>query len=144
MSKTKTIVGWILSALVGLFLIGASGVPKFFDFPGKEEMMAHLGLPLDLLPTIGTIEIAVAVLTLIPQTAFLGAILTTGYLGGAVVTHLRVGDGLFEILFPVILGVLMWTGLALRKPILFSLLLGGEAVSSSHRSDEPAHVSGRS
>lgn len=127
MPKTKTITGWILSALVGLFLIGASGVPKFLDFPGKEEMMAHLGLPLILLPTIGTIEIAVAVLTLIPQTAFLGAILTTGYLGGAVVTHLRVGDGLFEILFPVILGVLMWTGLALRKPILFSLLLGKEA-----------------
>jgi hypothetical protein len=126
MSKTKTIVGWVLSALAGLFLIGASGVPKFFDFPGKEEMMAHLGLPLDLLPTIGTIEIAVAVLYLIPKTAFLGAILTTAYLGGAVVTHLRVGDGLFEILFPVILGTILWTGLALRKPILFSLLLGSE------------------
>jgi hypothetical protein len=126
MSKTKTIVGWVLSALAGLFLIGASGVPKFFDFPGKEEMMAHLGLSLDLLPTIATIEIAVAVLYLIPRTAFLGAILTTGYLGGAVVTHLRVGDGLFEILFPVIVGVILWTGLALRKPILFSLLLGSE------------------
>jgi hypothetical protein len=126
MSKTKTITGWVFSALVGLFLIGASGVPKFLDFPGKEEMMAHLGLPLDLLPTIGTIEIAVAILYLLPWTAFLGAILTTGYLGGAVVTHLRVGDGLFEILFPVILGVLMWTGLALRKPILFALLLGSE------------------
>jgi hypothetical protein len=134
MSKTKTITGWVLSALVGLFLIGASGVPKFFDFTGKEEMMAHLGLPLDLLPTIATIEIAVAVLLLIPRTAFLGAILTTGYLGGAVVTHLRVGDGLFEILFPVILGILMWTGLALRKPILFSLVLGSDPVSLSEAS----------
>jgi hypothetical protein len=130
MSKTKTIVGWVLSVLAGLFLIGASGVPKFFDFPGKEEMMAHLGLSLDLLPTIGTIEIAVAVLYLIPRTSFLGAILTTAYLGGAVVTHLRVGDGLFEILFPVIVGVILWTGLALRKPILFSLLLGSETKGS--------------
>jgi hypothetical protein len=129
MSKTRTIIGWVLSVLVGLFLIGASGVPKFFDFPGKEEMMAHLGLPLDLLPTIAVIEIAVAVLFLIPRTAFLGAILATGYLGGAVVTHLRVGDGPFEILFQVILGILMWTGLALRKPILFSLVLGSEPVS---------------
>jgi hypothetical protein len=126
MSKTKTIVGWVLSALAGLFLIGASGMPKFFDFPGKEEMMAHLGLSLDLLPTIAVIEIAVAVLYLIPKTAFLGAILTTGYLGGAVATHLRVGDGLFEILFPVIVGAILWTGLALRKPILFSLLIGSE------------------
>jgi hypothetical protein len=130
MSKTKTIIGWVLSVLVGLFLIGASGVPKFFDFPGKEEMMARLGLPLDLLPTIATIEIAVAVLTLIPRTAFLGAILATGYLGGAVVTHLRVGDGLFEILFPVILGAIMWTGLALRKPILYSLVLGSEPLGT--------------
>ena len=129
MSKTKTIIGWVLSALVGLFLIGASGVPKFFDFPGKEEMMAHLGLPLNLLTTIAVIEIAVAVLTLIPRTAFLGALLATGYLGGAVVTHLRVGDGLFEVLFPVVLGVLMWTGLALRKPILFALLTGREPKS---------------
>jgi hypothetical protein len=134
MSKTKTIVGWVLSALAGLFLIGASGVPKFFDFPGKEEMMAHLGLGLDLLPTIATIEIAVAVLYLIPRTSFLGAILTTGYLGGAVVTHLRVGDGLFEILFPVMLGAILWTGLALRKPILFSLLLGSETKLSNAKS----------
>jgi hypothetical protein len=86
------------------------------------------------LPTIGTIEIAVAVLTLIPRTAFLGALLATGYLGGAVVTHLRVGDGLFEILFPVILGILLGTGLALRKPILFSLLLGREVKPSGARS----------
>ncbi|QDU96763.1 DoxX family protein [Lignipirellula cremea] len=124
-SKTKTIVGWVLSVLIGLFLIGASGLPKFLvDWPGKEEMMARLGIPLDLLLTIGLIEIGVAVLYLIPPTAFLGAILTTGYLGGAVFTHLRIGDGLFETLFPVILGVILWTGLALRKPVLFSLLPG--------------------
>jgi hypothetical protein len=123
-SRTKNIVGWILSGLVGLFLIGASGIPKFLDFPGKGEMMEHLGIPLALLPTIAVIEIAVTVIYLIPRTAFLGAILTTGYLGGAVFTHLRVGDGLFEILFPVILGVVLWSGLALRKPVLFSLVMG--------------------
>lgn len=123
-STTKTLIGWILSGLAGLFLIGASGIPKFFDFPGKGEMMEHLGIPLPLLPTIAAVEIAVAVIYLIPRTAFLGAILTTGYLGGAVCTHLRVGDGLFEVLFPVILGVTIWSGLALRRPILFSLVLG--------------------
>ena len=123
-TKTKTIIGWILTGLVGLFLIGGSGVPKFIDFPGKQEMMERMGIPLNLLPTIGAIEISVALLYLIPRTSFLGAILATGYLGGAVCTHLRVGDELFEILFPVILGVILWLGLALRHPILFSLARG--------------------
>lgn len=74
--------------------------------------MEHLGIPLALLPAIAVVEIAVAVIYLIPRTAFLGAILTTGYLGGAVFTHLRAGDGLFEVLFPVVLGVVIgsqWT-----------------------------------
>lgn len=123
-SSTKKIIGWILSGLVGLFLLGVSGIPKFFDFPGKGEMLEHLGISLALLPTIAVVEIAVTVIYLIPRTAFLGAILTTGYLGGAVFTHLRVGDGLFEVLFPVIIGVIVWIGLALRQPILFSLMLG--------------------
>ena len=89
-SKKARITGWVLTALVGLFMIGASGVPKFTDFPGKNEMMAKLGLPLDLLPTIGVLEITVTLIYLIPRTSFLGAILMTGYLGGAVLTHFRV------------------------------------------------------
>ena len=86
-TKTYRIIGWTLTVLVGLFLIGASGVPKFFDFPGKADMMSKLQIPLDLLTTLGVIEVAVAVLYLIPRTAFLGAILTTAYLGGALWTH---------------------------------------------------------
>ena len=121
-SKTTTIIGWVLSALVGLFLIGGSGVPKFLDFPGKGEMMEHLGIPLAILPKIAVLEIAVAVLYLIPRTAFLGAILTTGYLGGAVFTHLRVGDPWF---FPILIGVIAWVGLSLRHPILFALAFQG-------------------
>lgn len=120
-TKTQRIVGWMLTVLVGLFLIGASGVPKFFDFPGKADMMAKLQIPLNLLPTVGVIEISVAVLYLIPRTSFLGAILTTGYLGGALWTHLRVNDSWF---FPIIVGVLLWIGLALRRPIIFRLVLG--------------------
>jgi len=120
-SKAKRITGWTLTVLMGLFLIGASGVPKFLDFPGKADMMSKLQIPLELLTTLGVIEIAVAVLYLIPRTAFLGAILTTGYLGGALWTHLRVNDTWF---FPIIIGVLMWLGLALRRPVIFRLLLG--------------------
>lgn len=120
--KTALIAGWVLTVLVGLFLIGASGIPKFIDFPGKAEMMSHLGLPLNLLPTIGAIEIAVAVLYLAPRTSFVGAILLTGYLGGATLTHFRVGD---TAVFPIVIGVLAWIGLALREPLIFALAWRG-------------------
>jgi hypothetical protein len=89
-------------------------------------MMAKLQIPLNLLTTLGVIEVSVAVLYLIPRTAFLGAILTTGYLGGAVWTHLRVDDTWY---FPIIIGVLMWMGLALRHPVIFRLLLGQESLA---------------
>ena len=123
-TKAKRIIGWVLTVLVGLFLIGVSGVPKFLDIskiPDMADMMAKLQIPPNLLTTLGILEISVAVLYLIPRTAFLGAILTTGYLGGALWTHLRVGDTWF---FPIIIGVLMWLGLALRRPEIFRLLLG--------------------
>jgi hypothetical protein len=121
-SKTQRIIGWVLTGLVGLFMIGASGVPKFFDFPGKNEMMDKMGIPLSLLPAIAVVEIAVTVIYLIPRTSFLGAILLTGYLGGAIFTHLRIGDPWY---FPIIVGLLAWLGLALRQPILFSLIRDG-------------------
>src|SRR5262245_26222371 len=80
-TKAQRIIGWTLTVLVGLFLIGASGVPKFFDFPGKADLMAKLQIPPNLLTTLGVIEVSVAVLYLIPRTAFLGAILATAHLG---------------------------------------------------------------
>ena len=122
MSSNKSrVFGWLLTGLVGLFMIGASGIPKFVDWPGKNEMMGNLGIPLTLIPTIGVIEIAVTVIYLIPRLSFLGAILITGYLGGAVMTHLRVGEPWF---FPIIIGVLAWIGLALRQPVISRLAMG--------------------
>lgn len=122
-TKAQRVTGWVLTGLVGLFLIGASGIPKVtnMDFPGKDEMLAKLGIPASLGLTLGVLEIVVTLLYLIPRTSFLGAILTTGYLGGAVWTHLRVGEPWY---FPIIIGVLMWLGLALRRPAIFSLVLG--------------------
>ncbi|MEZ6120408.1 MAG: hypothetical protein R3C28_28070 [Pirellulaceae bacterium] len=79
-------------------------------------MMAKLEIPTELLPTLGMLEIAVVILFLIR--GVLG-VLTTGYLGGAVWAHLRVGDAWF---FPIIIGVLMWLGLALRRPSIFKLV----------------------
>lgn len=120
-SKTKSITGWVMSSLLGLFMIVGSGGGKFSDFPGKAEMMDKLQIPTSLLPTVGVIEITVVVLFLIPRTSFLGAILTSAYLGGALWTHLRVGDTWF---FPIIIGVWMWVALGLRQPAIFKLALG--------------------
>ena len=128
--KTKRLIGWGLTILVALFLIGASGIPKFLDWDGKKEMMDKMGIPLDLVPTLGMIEIVVAIIFLIPQTAFLGAILLTGYLGGAVFAHLRINDTLFTCLFPVILGVVTWIALGLRHPAIFHLAFRGMAMPS--------------
>lgn len=128
--KAKSIIGWIMTVLVGLFLLVASAVPKFIDWEGKDEMMGKIGIPLELLPTIGVLEVVVTLLYLIPRTSFLGAILLTGYLGGAILTHVRIGDPWF---FPVIIGVWAWVALALRNGVLFRLLLGFrvEAATSS-------------
>jgi len=130
-AKAQRITGWILTGLVGLFLIGASGIPKFLDWPGRDAMMAHMGIPPALLPTIGVIEITVTLLYLLPRTAFLGAILITAYLGGAVMTHLRVGDPWW---FPIIIGVFTWLGLALRRPEIVRLALGRPADTATERS----------
>lgn len=125
-ARTQRITGWALTGLVGLFMIGASGIPKFFDFPGKNEMMSKMGLPLELLPTLGVLEIVVTLIYLVQRTSFLGAILMTGYLGGAIVTHLRIGDPWY---FPIIVGVLAWLGLALRQPAIFQLAFGSRSPS---------------
>ncbi|HMO14794.1 MAG TPA: DoxX family protein [Pirellulaceae bacterium] len=127
-NKTRQITGWILTGLVGVFLIGISGLPKFLDWQGKDEMMSKLEIPLDLLPMLGVLEILVTLLFLIPRTSFFGAILVTGYLGGAVWTHLRVGDPWF---FPIIIGVLVWLALALRRSAIVNLAFGVDAEPNS-------------
>lgn len=120
-NNAKQITGWILAGLVGLFLIGVSAIPKFFDWPGKQEMMSKLEIPLNLLPTLGVLEILVTLVFLIPRTSFVGAILLTGYLGGAVWTHLRMGD---VWIFPIIIGVVVWISLALWRPQIAKLAWG--------------------
>jgi hypothetical protein len=117
-----------LTGLLGIFLIGGSGVMKFVDFPDKKTMFDHLGITDDLSPVLGIIEITVTLIFLIPRTSFVGAILLTAYLGGAVWAHVRVGD---PWIFPVILGVIVWVTLGLRQPAIFALALGQSPVSSN-------------
>lgn len=110
--------GRILSGLVGAMML-MSAVMKLTGSPELTAGMAHLGLPLEKLTILAALELASVILYLIPNTAVLGAILLTGYLGGAVFAHLRVGD---SVLTAVLIGVFAWLALFLRDPRLRQLL----------------------
>ena len=121
-SKKMLWAGRIISTLVVLFLVFDS-VIKFTKPAPVVEAPAHLGLPVSLSVSLGILLLTCTVLYAIPRTSILGAILLTGYLGGAVVTHLRVGDPLFShVLFPTYLGLLLWLGLYLREDRLRALV----------------------
>jgi hypothetical protein len=110
----------VLSGLVGGFLL-LDGVAKLFKPDMVVEGTLRLGYPENVIVPLGIVLSACSVLYLIPRTAVLGAILLTGYLGGAVATHVRVADGAFSIVFGVAFGVLVWLGLYLREPRLRAL-----------------------
>jgi hypothetical protein len=113
----KALAGWILSALIALFLIAGSASGKFTEWEGKDDMFVKLGWGKEVMVKIGIVEVAAAILFLIPHTAFIGAILLSAYLGGAVATHVRINDHFF---FPIIIGVLVWVALGLRDSRVFA------------------------
>lgn len=113
--------GHIVSALSILFLL-MDGVMKLVKPAFVVEATVKLGYPESVILGLGFVLTLSTVLYAIPRTSVFGAILLTGYLGGAVATHVRVGGTLFEILFPVIFGVLVWGGLYLRDNRLRALL----------------------
>lgn len=88
-----------------------------------DEAHARMGLPAHLAPVTGVLLLACLALYVVPRTAVLGAVLLTGYLGGAVLAHVRIGDPLFShTLFPIYVGALLWAGLYLRDPRVRRLL----------------------
>jgi len=120
-SRKALWAGWIFSALPALFLLFDGGM-KLFKPEFVVKATVQLGYPESVIVPLGILLTVCTVLYLIPRTAVLGAILLTGYLGGAVATHVRVSAGLFEIVFPVIFGALLWGGLFLRDPQLRKLI----------------------
>ena len=114
-------IGRIMSFLPALFLL-VDGAMKLAKPAFVVEATVQLGYPERVIVGIGVLLLVCTLIYLVPTTAVLGAILLTGYLGGAVATHVRVGNGLFNILFPVILGALLWGGLALRDLRVAALL----------------------
>ena len=125
MHTTRSRVGLAVRALPVLFLT-FDAVIKLLEIDPVTESMIRLGYPVHLARVLGAIELACVVLYLLPRASVLGAILTTGFLGGAVATHLRVGDPLAtHTFFPMYVGALLWLGLGLRHPDVTAILLGG-------------------
>ena len=110
-----TKLGWGLSGLFGLFMLGASVTPKLMGMAAAEEAMVALGWPGSPLVLIGVLELVGTVLYLIPATGLLGAALMMAIFGGAIATNLQGNAELYShTLFSVYLGIIMWGGLILR------------------------------
>jgi hypothetical protein len=114
--------GRILSGLAVLFLAFDAAV-KLLALPAAVEGTAQLGYPVSVIQAIGLIEAACLVAYLVPRTAIIGAVLWTGYLGGAIASHVRLDHPLFtHTLFPVYVAALLWVGLGLRDRRVRALL----------------------
>jgi hypothetical protein len=122
-SRRAVWAGRILSGIAVLFL-AVDAAMKLLRLPGAVDGTTQLGYPAEVIVSIGVVQLVCLVVYLIPRTAVVGAILWTGYLGGAVATHVRVGNPLFGfILFPIYVAALLWGGLWLRDHRVRSLLL---------------------
>jgi DoxX-like protein len=123
-SKSRLLTGRILTTLTVLFLIMDIAFKFIRPVPPQVlQSITQLGLQPGLLTAIGILLLLCTALYVIPTTSVLGAVLLTGYLGGAISLQMRVGNPLFGyVLFPVYIGVLLWAGLCLREPRLLALL----------------------
>jgi uncharacterized membrane protein YphA (DoxX/SURF4 family) len=111
--------GRVITGLIGL-LMAFSGTMKLMNPPAVvEQFVGKFGYPADVTIAIGIVELACVVLYLIPATSILGAVLLTGYLGGAIATHVRVHD---SFVAPAIIGIVAWLGVYLRDPRIRALL----------------------
>src|SRR2546423_12635414 len=104
-------IGRVMSALLAIPFV-FSAVMKLIVHPQVVEGMTHLGLPQTMIRPLGVVELLCAVIYLVPQTSFFGAILLTGYVGGTIVTHWRMGEPFYS---QALFGVFFWVGLYLRR-----------------------------
>ena len=121
-SRARLWTGRVISILITLFML-FDCLGHFLKPAPVVQAFAQLGFPLRFSVPLAIVELACVALYVMPRTAILGAILLTGYLGGAIATQLRAGSPLFSVAFPVILGALIWGGLFLRDERIRALLL---------------------
>jgi len=120
-SKKRLWAGRIMSGLPTLFLL-VDGSMKLYKPRAVVEATVQMGYPESAIVGLGVVLVLSTLLYLLPRTAILGAILLTGYLGGAVASQVRVGAVAFNIIFPVLIGSLLWGGLWLRDRRLQGLI----------------------
>jgi hypothetical protein len=121
-SKGARIAAWVMAGIVAAFIVFDGAIHLLKPQPVLDSF-AELGYPLAVSIPLGLVELACLVLYLIPRTSVLGAVLFTGYFGGAIATNLRVGKPLFStVLFPVYLGLLLWGSLYLRNARVRALM----------------------
>ncbi len=113
--------GQVISALVVLFMV-FDGVIHMMKIAPVVDGFAQLGFPLRVAVPLGILELFIAALYAIPGTAVIGAMLLTAYLGGATAAQVRIGADLFPIVFPALLGALLWSGLYLREERVRALM----------------------
>jgi hypothetical protein len=121
-SKKSLWTGRVLSGLMGAILLFDAGIHLLKPAP-VVEAFAKLNLPIRFAVVLGIVELLCVALYAIPATSILGAILLTGYLGGAVAIQMTAGNPFFgEVLFPVYVGVILWGGVYLRDERLRALI----------------------
>jgi len=113
MTKQALWTGRILTGLAVAFLAFDLTI-KLLQLPAAEQATTQLGFPHGTLFALGVTQLVCLILYLVPRTAVVGAVLWTGYLGGAIATHLRTGGPAFNLVFPLIVAALLWGGLYLR------------------------------
>lgn len=120
-SSSRPWAGWITGAIAVLFLLFDGGI-KVLRLAPAVESTTKLGFAAHLTLVIGLLELACLVVYLLPRTTLLGAVLLTGYLGGAVATQMRANAPVFSIVFPLLIGALLWGALILCDTRLRALL----------------------
>jgi hypothetical protein len=120
--RKALVAGYVLTAVVALFLTFDS-VLKLLRLAPAVQATVELGYPAGTVLWIGTVELVCLALYLVPRTSVLGGLLLTGYLGGAIATHVRAGSPLLShTLFPIYVALLLWGGLYLRETRLRALV----------------------
>jgi hypothetical protein len=114
------IIGWVLSTLAAAFLL-LSGVMYLMKVPPVIKRFEEVGYPINLLRPFGFCKILIATLCLVPATSFVGLILATGWLGGAIAAHVRVKD---KFIAPALFLILLWVGFGLRHQSAMHGLFG--------------------
>jgi hypothetical protein len=128
-TRKAVIAGWCLNGFVSLFLVFDLAM-KIFSMQQAVDATTQLGYKASMLPPLGIVQVALLILLLIPRTALIGAVLWTGYLGGAVATHVRAGSPAFETMFPTLVAAMIWGGLWLRDTRVSSMLAAPSAQRS--------------